>query len=290
MNSSNWKPRFRYLVILGFVGFCVSGQLLSAQAVDAAVGTGGPPSRAEQESMLTAMRQYAAEYISHLPNFICTQDTQQFESGRKATHWHKGDTLRFRLVFDGGSEQRSLELVNSQPPRPGRRGRMPLTTEGEFGTLLGSIFGASSETAFSWNRWDMVRGHRVAVIDFAVDREHSTLKLSLSDLANSLVPYHGSVYAEAETGEVWKISSNATDIPVEIRTRSIATTIEYSEVPIGGVRYLLPVEASVLLDTGTNNIRNEMWFSSYRKFEADSSITYTFGTQAVDPTKPNPPQ
>jgi len=283
------KPRLGVVVFgTGLLGMCLATPLLDGQAVDS--GSTGIPSQAEQDAMLTAMRQYAGQYITHLPNFICVQVTQQFEAGRKATHWRKGDTLRFKLVFNAGTEERSIELVNDKAPAPGRRWRAPLSTEGEFGTLLGSVFGASSEASFTWHGWEMVAGRRLAVFDFAVDRAHSTLSLTLSDLAHSVVPYHGSVYGTPDTGEVWRISNSAFDIPKEIRTKSISTVIEYGEVPIGGTKYLLPVEASVSLDTGSNNVRNEMWFREYRKFEADSSVTYTPGGQAAEPVKLNPPE
>ncbi len=254
---------------------------------------GGPPdaapSEAEQDAMLAAIRQYAEAYISHLPNFICAQETQQFEAGRKATHWHKGDTLRSKLVFINCNEERSLELVNNKPPGSGKRWRTPLTTEGEFGTLIGSVFGASTEASFQWHGWETIRGRRVAVFDYLVDHEHSTLKLTLSDLAHSVVPYHGSVYADSVTGAVWRISNSAFDIPPEVRTKSISTVIDYEQVPIGGTEYLLPVQAVVALDTGSNNVRNEMWFSEYRKFETDSSVRYTSEGQPGQAT-PNPPQ
>lgn len=279
MNSSLWKCRLgcKLISFVAQSSICLPMLAGALQGDSSAVPA---PSAGEQQQMLNAMRRYAGEYISHLPNFICIQDTQQFEAGRKPTHWRKGDTLRFRLVFNDGAEVRRIELVNNQPPAPGRRWRAPLTTEGEFGTLLGSVFGANSSTAFSWRGWDIVRGHRVAIFDFAVDGEHSTLKLTLSDLAQAVVPYHGSVYADPQTGEVWKISDSVTEIPRAVQTKSISTTIEYSEVPIGEGQYLLPVGASVLLDTGSNNIRNEMSFSAYRKFEADSTITYTSDGQS----------
>ena len=245
------------------------------------------PSEAEQTAMLAAMRQYAEQYISGLPNFICAQVTQQFEAGRKATHWHKGDTLRSKLVFAHGSEERSLELVNNKPPGPGRRWRAPLTTEGEFGILLANVFGESSEASFRWREWETIRGKRVAVFDYTVDREHSTLKLTLSDLAHSVVPYHGSVYADPSAGSVWRISNSAFDIPPEVRTKSISTVIEYDQVPIGGREYLLPVEATVSLDTGSNNVRNDISFSEYRKFETDSSVTYTSDDQMGRPVTPD---
>ena len=248
------------------------------------------PTQPEQDAMLAAMRSYAGHYISRLPNFVCVQVTQQFEAGRTPKRWHKGDTLRFKLTFLGGNEDRSLELVNDSPLAPYRRWRTPLSTEGEFGTLLGSVFGESSGTWFTWRDWETIAGRKVAVFDFEVDQAHSTMKLSLSDLARSVVPYHGSVYADPATGEIWRIGSSAFNIPKEIRTKSLSTTIQYDAVQIGGTQYLLPVKATVLLDTGSNNVRNEIGFYDYRKFETDSSVTYTSEGRVADPAKPKPPK
>ncbi len=237
-----------------------------------------PPSAAEQERLLGAMREYAEQYVANLPNFICIQVTEQFETGRKTTHWHRGDTLTSKLVFNQGREQRSLELVNDKPTKLGGRSwRTPLVTEGEFGMLLNSIFGEASSASFAWNSWDVVRGERVAVFDYKIDRQHSTLSLSLSDLARAIVPYHGSVYADPATGVVWRVTNRVTEIPPQIQTKSISTTIDYEGTAIGSANYVLPVQASVWLSTGANNIRNEIRFKDYRKFEADSTITYTSG-------------
>jgi hypothetical protein len=45
-------------------------------------------------------------------------------------------------------------------------------------------------------------------------------------------------------------------------------------VNIAGRDYLLPVEASVLLDTGSHHVWNRMQFHDYQKFGADSTITF----------------
>ena len=251
------------------------------------------PSQAEQQTLLAAMRQYAGDYTAKLPNFICEQTTSQFEAGKKPTHWHKGDTLTSKLVFSAGREQRTLERVNNKPVKYGARSwRTPLTTEGEFGILLSNIFDPVTETKFSWNRWDTYHDRRVAVIDYAVDRQHSTLSLSLSDLAKAVVAYSGSVYADPATGAIWRITNGTAEIPAEVQTRSIATTVDYGEVSIGGGNYLLPVQANVLLVTGTNNIRNEIVFQGYRKFEAESSITFTPADEGAKqdgkPPEPSP--
>jgi hypothetical protein len=229
---------------------------------------------ADQRKILDSIRAYAGDYISNLPNFICQQVTQQLEAGKKPTRWHKGDTIVSKLVFTDGREQRSLESINDKPAQPSRFVRRPLVTEGEFGVLLANVLNEKTQATFSWSGWQMLRGRRVAVFDFDVAREHSTLRLSLSDLAQATVPYRGSVFADPSSGAVLRITNSAYDIPAAVRTKSIATTIDYDPVSIAGRDYLLPVEASVLLDTGSHHVWNRMQFHDYQKFGADSTITF----------------
>ena len=235
-----------------------------------------PPTGAEQDRLLDAMAQYAADYIHGLPNFLCAQVTRQFEAGLKGNKWHKGDVLTFRLSFHDKEEKRTLELVNGKPADPSKRfWRTPLVTEGEFGLLLGQVMQPASHAAFTWSRWETVRGRRLAVFDYAVDREHSTLSLQLSDFPKAVLPFRGSVWADPETGAIWRISDTAdSNIPPELRTQSISTVIDYAQTNIGDKSYLLPVTATVGVITDTRRVRNELEFQGYRKFEAESVIKF----------------
>lgn len=222
------------------------------------------------------MRAYVEHYLANLPNFICLQTTEQFETGRKKERWVKKSTLVFRLIFDGSHEQQSLELVNGQSTKAANRKvvHRPLVTQGEFAILLARVFGVSSNAAFQWKGWKDLDGRRLAVYDYAIDKEHSTLKLSLSDLAQAVLAYHGSIYADPQDGAIWHISDEADEIPPEIKTRSIATSIDYGKVTLGGVTYLLPAEASVRVATNVGYLRNDIYFKNYQKFEAQSTITF----------------
>lgn len=237
--------------------------------------------------MLEAMRAYAVQYVANLPNFLCEQVTRQYQAGRKPNHWRKGDVLTFRLLYSNGEEQRNLELVNDQPVRAGmRRWRTPLQTEGEFGLLIDSVFGAESEASFAWNGWQDIRGKRAAAFDFAIDVKHSTMTLRLSDLAKATVPYHGTVYGDPENGAIWRITSEATELPKKLETESISTTIDYDQAPIGNRTYLLPVAATIWMKADRDYIRNELEFRNYRKFEADSVIKYASADDAGEPQPP----
>ncbi len=237
------------------------------------------PSSAAQQKLLASLRQYAGRYVDNLPNFICEQVTRQFEAGKKPKHWHKGDTLTAKLVYNEGREERTLEFVNNRPvtTHPGFW-RRPLVTEGEFGMLMERVFGSITDADFTWAGWQLIRGRWLAEFDYAIDKQHSTLSLTLGDTVKAIVPYHGSVYADPNTGAIWRITSNPADIPPELQTRSIATVIDYDDVTIGGQSYVLPAQAVVVLVTLSNHIRNEIYFTNYRKFEAESRITYAPGS------------
>lgn len=267
------KPRAFYRAV-GLISLLAGASAIGARQADEET-TRSAPEMAEQQKLLSSMRHYAERYVSNLPNFLCIQVTEQFHAGKSTAHWHRGDTLTAKLVFNQGREERSLELVNDRPVKSGgRQWRTPLTTEGEFGMLLDSILGPASAATFSWRGWDTVRGRRVAVFDYSIDQEHSTLSLSLSDLAHAVVPYRGTLYADPANGAIWRITNIVTDIPPSVETKSISTAIEYEETSIGSATYLLPAKASIMLFTGSSNIRNEIEFKNYRKFEADSTITF----------------
>lgn len=255
---------YRLLGIFGFTA-CLAVCAFSQPA----------PSQAEEEKLLQSMHTYAAQYVTNLPNFLCLQVTRQLEAGLKSNHWHKGDVLVYKLSFNHGRERRSLDLVNNKPANPDKRHwRTPLVTEGEFGLLLSRVLGPDSEAQFTWRGWETIRGKPTAGFDFTVDKEHSTLSLSLGDLAKAIVPYSGTVFADPATGAIWRITDDASEIPLSLMTREISTVIDYDETTIAGKTYLLPVEAVASLLLDRKKVRNEIEFQDYRKFEADTSITF----------------
>lgn len=203
------------------------------------------------------------------------QVTRQLQARKKSKRWREGDTLTARLSYVDGRDQRTVELVNGKPAPTGIwRWRAPLTTEGEFGTLLERIFADRSDTTFRWNRWDEIRGHRVAVFDFWIDRDHSTLELSWGPLGTAVVAYSGSISADPASGAVLRVIETASNIPPELETESVSTIVDYDTVAVGTAEYLLPVCATVSLVTNRDRVRNEIEFKDYRKFEAESTITF----------------
>lgn len=235
----------------------------------------GIPSAEEQSLYLVAIKRYAKQYVSGLPNFICTQTVQEFEAGKRLVHWRTGQSLTFELTFFNSSEERTLKLVNNKPVSTrGDAWQGRLLTEGEFSLMLSSVFAPESETSFAWAGWETGQDQTTAVFHYSVDRQHSTLRLTLNDSSQAVLPYEGLLYANPETGEIRRITRNTDHIPKEVDTKSVSTIVDYGAVTIGTATYLLPVQASVVLATNDGHIRNEMQFRDYRKFQTDSTVIY----------------
>ena len=223
---------------------------------------------------MDAIRAYSQGYVANLPNFLCTQVIRQQQASGGSKHWHKHDTLTNRLSYTDGHERRTLELVNDKPVRPSKRLQTPLITEGEFGSILSRLFDPASETSFTWSGWQTLRGKRCAVFTFFVSQEHSSLHLSLNDRQGVNVAYEGTVYADPEAGTAYQVKDRALHIPAALQTRAIGTTVDYDEIAIGEKKWILPVHAAVELELWDGEVRNEMEFRDYRKFEAASTITF----------------
>jgi hypothetical protein len=270
----------RLLVLFPLVlPFALAQDATPAQA--AVPAQDAAPGADEQDRMLERIEAYGAHYVSSLPDFLCVQVTRHFEAALNSNRFHKGDTITEKLSFHDGEEKRTVDLVNGKPADGARRPwRERFTSEGEFGILIDRVLGPDSYATFTWSRWETVRGKRLAVFDYAVDKERSTLHLELSDLARAVLAYHGSVFADPATGAVWRITEAVTkDIPPQLQTREVSTVIDYDQTTIGDRQYLLPVTATVSAITWQGRIRNEMEFREYRKFGADSVIHFEGGDQ-----------
>lgn len=263
------KPLFTFALSFALIQGCAGSASAASQELFQTV-----PDNASE--IVARARDYAARYIDGLPNFICTQTTMHSAAGRKGDRWSNKGTVTAQLVFAGGKEKRTIQAINGKPISTGnsRASRERLTTEGEFGMLLANILGANSMAEITWKGFERLREREVAVIRYSVDQEHSTLRLSRDYYASAFVAYFGEVFADPNTGVVLRITKQLADIPPELETENSRTVIDYDKVVIAGADYFLPSTASVEMTIRSGRLRNEMSFNGYRKFEANSTITF----------------
>jgi hypothetical protein len=133
-----------------------------------------------------------------------------------------------------------------------------------------SIFGPLAQAQFAWNRWETLEGRRMAVFAFTVA---PLFKNNPSGKHTYLIGFHGLVFGTADDGVVLRLEVHVDD-PEGYPFQESGWDIDYGQVPISGRELLLPVEAVARYRVDKMLTRNEIQFTGYRKYEADSKVTF----------------
>lgn len=237
----------------------------------------GPgPSIAEQRAIVAAAQSIAMNYGKSLPDFICTEVIRRSDDLRGVMQLR--DTVEVRLsYFDQHEHYRVLSVNGKMTARPLEE-IGGAVSEGEFGSILASLFDGESKTALRWDHWTTIRKRVAHVYTFRIPVENSRYKLQfLSDprsgMRSVIAGQHGFVYIDRETHQILRIFAD-TDVPAGFPVRESSTLLDYDFTSVGGRRFLLPRRADVHMATGEIHTRNVVEFQGYRKFTGESTITF----------------
>jgi len=240
-----------------------------------------PPDSVHQQQILDAMRQYAMTYTQSLPNYLCVRVDRQYVDPRASDSFRSIGTILAKVSYNEGQELTKVYSVNGKivDSDLGGIGGGGARSSGEFAGMMRSLFEPKSQTEFGWEKWTKLRGRVLAVFNYFIDSGHSSYSITYGSGRNDdqriITAYRGLVYADANTGEIDRITFNAVDIPSSFPVRSASERIDYDLVNIGGQQSILPLQA--LLNMGTlhdGNQKNEIEFRNYRKFGTDYVIKY----------------
>lgn len=231
----------------------------------------------EQRPVLAQAREAALEYAKSLPDFICTELVRRYDDIPGG--WRLKDTLEVKLTYFEQREDYQLLTVNGRPSMRDYQTVGGAVSEGEFGSMLRSVFDLSSKTDFRWERWTVLRGRPAHVFSFRVLPENSTYRIAyLSGLGanrnDTSTGQHGLVFIDRETRRTLRIVAEADHIPVDFPVRQVSTILDFATTAIGGQSWLLPLRAEVRMTTPQFQTRNLVEFRSYRKFAAETRITF----------------
>ena len=249
-----------------------------------------PPPYEDQQTVIAQAREYAHNYSSSLPNFICTQVTRRYYGQNGHENWHLADTLTSKLSYFEQHEKYELKLINSQLVDRPYESLGGASSSGEFGTMLKQTFDERTGAEFHWDHWGTLRGHLVYVFNYHVDRGNSQWMLDYEHREQIQPAYEGLVYLDKETGKVLRLTLRAVELPPAFPIQDAHTQLDYDYTDIGGQKFLLPLVAQVRMRHDNILTRNDNEFRLYRKYGVESSITFT--PDALDESKiqENPPK
>jgi len=252
-----------------------SGRAPTAEERDADLPRlSAPPPSGDQ--VIDDARDAAATFSAELPNFIVQQVTTRYQGTGYHNDWRAMDVVTTDVaVVDGKEDYRNIK-INGRASTRAIENTGSWST-GEFTITLQDIFQPSTAAVFKKRGEDRIANRPAFVYDMTVEQPNSHWVLISTDQHRQYQPaYKGSIWVDKETRRVLRIEQQAVGLPRDFTYDKAETVVEYGFVRIEGKTYLLPVLSENLgCMTGTRNCsRNVIDFRNYRKFTAESNVTF----------------
>src|SRR5580658_9691973 len=130
-----------------------------------------PPDSIEQAEALAGMKEYALNYTSSLPNYLCIQTTRRHIEPTVSGYRPYGDVVQEQLTFFERKETYKVEMIDGKSVANISHEQLGgAVSSGEFGTMLAHIFGPETGAEFDWEKWATLRGHRTYVFSYSVPK------------------------------------------------------------------------------------------------------------------------
>jgi len=236
----------------------------------------GPPRiSSPDDDIIDAARNAADRLNDGLPNFIVQQNTTRYFSTTFPARWRALDVVTAEVVSVGGKEDYRNILVNGKPSnRPVEK--TGAWSTGEFQTTLESLLSPYTAAGFRKTTDDTLDGRPTYTYSFTVQQENSTWDIHAPDGSTATPAYSGSVWIDKETRNVMRIEEQTGLLPASFPFDKAESVVAYSFIRIDGKNYPLPIHSEILTcQRGSSACtKNEINFQNYRKFTADSTITF----------------
>jgi hypothetical protein len=243
-------------------------------APEAAPKVNAAPQNDSTDAIIADARAAASSFSADLPNFLVNQITTRYAASRNSEKARVMDVVTADVASVNGKEDYRNIKVNGKPTdRPEDTGSW---STGEFQITLEDILSPRTNATFTAHGDDRIRNRAAWVFNLSVDQPHSHWTI-IDENGRRLKPaYNGVIWVDKESRRVLRIEQEAVNIPRDFAYDKEDSSLEYGFVNIEGHSYLLPVNSvSEACGTGTSSCtRNVIEFRNYRKFSADSSVTF----------------
>jgi hypothetical protein len=239
-----------------------------------------PPglSAEEQALLLGKARAAALAYTANLPNFLCTESVQRH--GRvNGKPWRLHDSFTVDVSYSTAKgEAYKLLTINGKPTRKSLKDVGGFQSDGEFGSLLREVFRPQSAARIQWERWGNLRGRRVAVFTYHIDRRRSHYQVAANGglfrryrLTTGMT---GRVYIDPDSARTMRFSAGDDGLPAQWPIRETSSVVDYDFAEVAGESFLLPKRVAWRIVLPDGQRRNVMEFGNYRRFSSDTTVTF----------------
>jgi hypothetical protein len=232
---------------------------------------------ASGDPVIDQAREEAFSFTETLPNYVVKQYTTRYAAQvarGSQTSWQALDHVTADVVAEDGTEKYKNILVNGQPPRVDVE-KTGSWTRGEFSSLQLDVLSPITNARFHGKQATTIVSRAAFVYDFSVERPNSHWHIEAEGQTDQPA-YTGSIWIDKENYRVLRIELSAQNLPGTFPLDTVESAVDYDYVVIGEGKYLLPVHSEALscAHGASGCTRNVIEFRNYKKFAADSNITF----------------
>jgi hypothetical protein len=234
-----------------------------------------PPSSEEQAAIIDSIRAYALNYSQSLPDFTCHETMKTYQAPRGSDRWTKLDNdIESKLTYFQQKEDYKPVSVAGKLTTQDYNKLKGSKSVGDFGSMLRGIFEPSTQARFEWRTWSTWDKQPSMTFDYHVSRERSNYQIFAEGSRSVITAYSGYFVVDAQTHAVVKLNVVAEGLPADFPVQSAESTLVYREQDLSGRTFLLPSTLQVIMGSTDFRDRIDKQFSIYRKYSADSEITF----------------
>ncbi|HEY4085851.1 MAG TPA: hypothetical protein VGM43_07925 [Bryobacteraceae bacterium] len=231
---------------------------------------------ATNDPVIDKARETAFEFTETLPNYTVKQFTTRYVAAnarRADTSWQPLDVVSADVITENGKERYENILRNGKPTKDVEETGSWST--GEFASTLQAILSPASDALFTNKKSTTIENRPAWHYDFMIEQPRSSWQVYAGG-SRYRPAYGGSIWIDKETSRVLRIEMDARKIPNEFPLDHVESEVDYGFVTIGTKKYVLPTHSeSLSCNRGTTECsRNAIDFRNYRKYGADSSVTF----------------
>ena len=253
------------------------------------------PGAEEQGAMLKNARAYVLGELLHLPNFVASQTTTQFDNSpvmlkyfqamTDEAGFHRVGMVQRRISFEDGKE------VTDDARVPGAKSKdTGLNSRGEFGTEAAMVLVDLEHGTMVFDHWEQSMVGPAAVYRYSVPRESSHYEVS--DACQGHVTfhdtpgYHGEIAIDPKAGAIMRMTLEAESKPDD-PVSHVASVVEYGPVVLGSRRSICPLRSLTFMVEDANGCShgnhklqkpvamiNQTIFSNYHRFGSSTTMIF----------------
>lgn len=227
------------------------------------------------DQLIADARSASENFTSTLPNFLADQSTKRYFSTSNPASWQPIDEIGAEVAYVNGKEDYRKITVNGEPTSlpPEKTGSW---STGEFGTTLADLMSPLTHASFHRRGEDRIGSRTALIFDYQVEQANSHWAIVAPDQRTFKPPFEGSIWVDKETGRVLRLEERTTFMPPDFPFSKAESTLEYAYARIDQKTYLMPsLSENLACMRGSRTCsKNVITFNNYRKFTADSKVTF----------------